>query len=61
MEDKLLTSKDLQIIFNCSRNRAYELIHSSGFPTLQICGRYYVRESALNHWLDTYTGRQFII
>ena len=61
MCERLLTYKDLQDILHCSKNRAYELIHSSGFPAIQICGRYYVKENALNQWIDTYTGRKYII
>jgi len=58
---KLLTAKDIQRILSCSKNRSYELLHSSGFPTLQICGRYYVKEDALNQWIDTYTGRKYTV
>ena len=59
--DRLLTYQDIQNIFHCGKNRAYELLHSACFPTLQIGGRYYVKQSALNSWIDTYTGRFFMI
>lgn len=59
--DRLLSAKDLQQILQCGKNRVYELIHSSGFPTIQIGSRFYVKQSALDHWLDLYTGRVFAI
>ena len=44
--ERLLTAKDIQRIFSCGKNRAYELIHAHGFPAIQICGRYYVKENS---------------
>ena len=60
-EDTLLTAKDLQRIFHCSKNRAYEILHSHGFPTLCVNGRYYVCRSALNDWFNQYKGRKYAI
>ena len=57
--DKLLTAKDLQHIFGCGKNRAYKLMHTAGFPALQIAGRFYVKQSALDRWTDQYAGRTF--
>lgn len=59
--DRLLTPKDLQVIFSIGKNRAYELMNSSGFPTLKINNRMYVSKSALDKWIDTYTGRQYLV
>ena len=60
-EERLLTPKDLQYIFGIGKNRAYELMNSSGFPTLKINSRMYVSKTALNKWIDTYTGRQYLV
>ena len=60
LTDKILTATDLQKVFSCGKNRAYQLLHASGFPTLKICGRYYVKQSELDRWIETYTGRTFI-
>lgn len=58
-EDRLLTATDLQDILHVSKTRAYELLHSSCFPTIKINSRYYVNSRHLSEWLDTYTGRTF--
>ena len=60
-EDRLLTAKDLQEIFQIGKNRAYELLHSQAFPTIRINGRMYVTRRHFNNWLDTYAGRQFLL
>ena len=59
-KDRLLTVKDLQYIFSIGRNRAYELMNSKAFPTLKLGSRKYVSWNALQEWIDTYTGRQFL-
>ena len=60
-EDRLLTYKDLQEILHVGKGRAYELLHSSCFPTIKINGRYYVNSRHLSKWLDTYAGREFLV
>lgn len=61
MYNRLLTCKDLQNVFHCGKDKAYQLMHSSGFPTIQVGGRYYVKQGDLNTWLNTYTGRKYIL
>lgn len=61
MCDRLLTVKDLQAVFSCGKDKVYQLMHSSGFPTIQVGGRYYVRRDDLDRWLSTYTGRKYIV
>jgi excisionase family DNA binding protein len=61
MCDRLLTVKDLQAVFSCGKDKAYQLMHSSGFPTIQVGGRYYVRRDDLDRWLSAYTGRKYIL
>lgn len=58
---KLLTPKDIQGIFSLGRNQAYALMHSAGFPTITINNRLYVDPEKLKRWLDTYTGRKYIL
>lgn len=58
---KLLTSKDIQVIFSIGRNQAYALMHSDGFPTITINNRLYVEPDKLKKWLDTYAGRRYIL
>jgi predicted DNA-binding transcriptional regulator AlpA len=60
-EDRLLTYKDIQYIFGVGKNRAYELLNSSGFPTLKIGNRMYVSKKALDEWIATYTFKTYLI
>ena len=58
---KLLTPKDIQVIFSLGRNQAYALMHSAGFPSITINSRLYVDPEKLQKWLDTYAGHRYII
>ncbi len=58
---KLLTPKDIQCIFSIGKNQAYALMHSAGFPSITINNRIYVTQENLKKWLDTYTGRKYIL
>lgn len=58
---KLLTPKDIQCIFSIGKNQAYALMHSAGFPSITINHRIYVTQENLKKWLDTYTGRKYIL
>ena len=60
-DDRLLTAKDLQYIFSVGKNRAYELMNSKAFPSLQIGSRKYVSHTALQEWVKTYTGKEYLI
>ena len=46
------TALDLQEIFKCGKNRAYEIMHLKGFPSFKVCGSYYVEKSALEKWIQ---------
>ena len=48
-------------IFSIGRNQAYALMHSAGFPSITINNRLYVEPAKLQKWLDTYTGRTYIL
>lgn len=60
-EIKLLTPKDIQSIFKVGKNQAYCLMHSAGFPSIEIGSRIYVEQDQLKKWLDTYAGRKYIL
>ena len=60
-EDRLLTAKDIARIFSTGKNRAYELMNSSGFPTLKVGNRLYVARKALDRWIDLYTGSAYLV
>lgn len=57
----LLTTKELQKRLGISRDRAYGLMHSKGFPAIKLGGRYYVEESKLRDFLDRYAYKSFVM
>lgn len=60
-ENKLLTSRDIQDILDMGKNQAYALMHSAGFPTITIGKKMYVTQIKFEKWLETYTGRQYLV
>ncbi len=57
----LLTVKDLQSFLKVGRDTAYALMHSQGFPSMKIGGRYYVSQVELNKWLDRYAYKTYTL
>lgn len=55
----LLTVKDLQELLKIGRDTAYALMHSAGFPSIRIGGRYYVNKEELTKWLARYAYKTF--
>lgn len=55
----LLTVKDLIQLLNVGRDTAYALMHSKGFPSMKIGGRYYVSREELLKWLDKYAYKSY--
>ena len=47
----ILTPRDISIILGISRNKAYEVIHSEGFPSFQIGKQYRVQREKFLSWL----------
>ena len=58
---RLLTVNDIMQIFGVGKNRAYELMHSKGFPTITIGTEMRVNPKALQKWIDDNTGRTILI
>lgn len=54
----LYTPQDIQKIFTCGKNQAYQLIHSSGFPKIQINRKIYVPKDKLEKWININTGKK---
>ncbi len=59
MRRMLLGTKDLQKELNVGRDRAYNLMHAKGFPSIKIGRRYYVAPEELQKWIQRYTYREF--
>lgn len=55
----LLTVRDLQKKLNIGRDKAYALVHASGFPATKIGGRYYVLDDEVDKWLQKYKYKSF--
>ena len=58
---KILRVKDLQQIFGCSKERAYKLANSKGFPSIKIGKQIYIPEEELAKWIEMYTYKEFKI
>lgn len=57
--DRMLTVKELQEVLHIGRDRAYNLMRSSCFPSMIIGTRYYVSQSNLEKWINTYAYKEF--
>ena len=57
----LYTVKDVQRIFNCGKNQAYQIMHSNGFPKIQINSKMYVSKDKLEKWISGNTGKRISI
>lgn len=56
----LYTPKEIQKIFKCGRNQAYEIIHSNGFPKIQIGRKILIPKNKLEKWIDGNIGKTII-
>jgi len=57
----MYNAKDIQNIFKCGKRQAYELIHTSGFPSLRIGKKILIEKQALIKWLDKNKGKEILI
>ena len=55
----LLTVQETQSLLRTGRDKTYALMHSKGFPSIKIGGRYFVEEEALVEWLKKQRYREF--
>lgn len=52
----MLSVKEVADVLGISRAGAYELVHTDGFPTLQIGTRIIVPKAKLIEWIDRNIG-----
>ncbi len=52
----VLTPMDIAAVLGISRNTAYEVIHSKGFPVIKVGKQYRVHRERFFHWLDSQTA-----
>ena len=57
----LLNVKEAQSVLRIGRDKMYSLMHSKGFPSVKIGGRYFVEDEALQEWLHKYRYREYRI
>ena len=58
---KMLSPKDVQKIFNCSRNKVYQIIEVKGFPRIKVGKQYYIPENDLEKWVEKNKGNDIRI
>ena len=56
---RLLTVKEVQVILNIKKDKAYKLMKTSGFPSVQIGNSLRVPEDELEKWIKKYTYSRF--
>ncbi|MCR5728275.1 MAG: helix-turn-helix domain-containing protein [Lachnospiraceae bacterium] len=58
-QKKLLSVDDVKTVLNIGRDKAYSLMRSPAFPSMQIGNTYRVSEDELNNWIDKNSNRHF--
>ena len=53
-----LSANEVALVLGLSRAKAYELMHSKGFPTLVIGKRLIVPKDKLLCWIDQQTAQE---
>lgn len=49
----IMTPTDISAILGISRNGAYALVHSEGFPAIQVGKQYRIQKNKFILWLNT--------
>lgn len=49
----VLTPQDVQDVLGISRNNAYALVHSKGFPVIRIGKLYRINRDKFIQWMET--------
>jgi hypothetical protein len=58
---RLYQIDDIREIFSCGRGTAYAILHSSGFPKMQVGRKLYVQPAELEKWLKANQGKEVAI
>ncbi len=53
-----MSVKELAVHMGISKPKAYELVRSRGFPTIQVGRRIVVPTEGFRHWLARQTGEE---
>lgn len=57
----IYTTRDIQKIFKCGKQQAYQLMNAKGFPSIRLNSKLIVEKSALQHWLKINQGKNFLM
>ena len=60
-EPVILQTKDLMKYLNLGRDRAYALMRTKGFPSIQLGKTFVVSKASLAKWLSQNEGRKIVI
>ena len=52
----VLTPMDIAKILNISKNTAYEMVHSKGFPCFMVGKQYRIRRERFFQWMEEATA-----
>lgn len=55
----LYTPKDIQEMFHLSRTSTYQLINSSGFPTIRLNKKIIIPKKELEKWLEKQSQHEY--
>lgn len=59
--DRMLKVKDIQKNLGVSKDKAYTIIRTKGFPKIKIGRRYYIPEKEYEKWLKEHLRRKVIL
>ena len=60
-EPIIYNTNDIQRIFKCGKQQAYQLMNTKGFPSIRLNSKLIVEKSALLHWLKLNQGKQILM
>ena len=58
MEKMLLNVEEMAQVLGIGRSKAYELVHSAGFPMIRIGRTMRIPKAQLEIWIKNETGRE---
>ena len=54
----IYNASDIQRIFKCGKQQAYQLMNTKGFPSIRLNSKLIVEKNALLNWLKKNQGKQ---
>jgi hypothetical protein len=60
-EPIIYNTSDIQRIFKCGKQQAYQLMNTKGFPSIRLNSKLIVEKTALLHWLKMNQGKQILM